>query len=235
MNPQPFFKFSKETCPNDYHPTKVHCFIRLLHEKGLLLRDYTQNIDTLEFVAGIPDEMVVTAHGSFRQAHCIECHKEHTYEYFKAAIDADRVPHCTDPACPGFVKPDIVFFGESLPELFFPRRAEDFPQCDLLIVLGTGLAVQPFASLVADVGEDVPRVLINREVVDARHYAPDASERLQYEYRRSSSFKFDHPENRRDVLLQGDCDTWVEKLCDKLGWREELETIYHSLDKPSKE
>ena len=52
-----------------------------------------------------------------------------------------------------------------LPERFFRLAAEDFPQCDLLIVTGTSLKVQPFASLVGRVGSDVPRLLVNRERV----------------------------------------------------------------------
>jgi Sir2 family len=49
--------------------------------------------------------------------------------------------------CGGLVKPDIVFFGEALPEAFFERVQQDMPACDLLIVLGTSLMVQPFAML----------------------------------------------------------------------------------------
>ena len=48
----------------------------------------------------------------------------------------------------GLVKPDIVFFGESLPERFFQYMNRDFSQADLLIVMGTSLTVQPFASLI---------------------------------------------------------------------------------------
>ena len=51
-------------------------------------------------------------------------------------------------AAEGLVKPDIVFFGESLPPRFFEKMKTDFPQADLLIVMGTSLTVQPFASLI---------------------------------------------------------------------------------------
>ena len=46
------------------------------------------------------------------------------------------------------MKPDIVFFGESLPARFFQYMATDFSKADLLIVMGTSLTVQPFASLI---------------------------------------------------------------------------------------
>jgi NAD-dependent SIR2 family protein deacetylase len=46
-------------------PTPAHYFMRLLHEKGLLLRVFTQNIDSLEKQAGLPAEAIVAAHGNF--------------------------------------------------------------------------------------------------------------------------------------------------------------------------
>ncbi len=62
-------------------------------------------------------------------------------------IFADVVPRCE--ACEKLIKPDIVFFGESLPQRFFQLVQQDFQQCDLLIIMGTSLTVQPFASLVS--------------------------------------------------------------------------------------
>lgn len=47
-NPKPFFTLAKELYPGKYKPNYIHYFVRLLHEKGLLLRCYTQNIDGLE-------------------------------------------------------------------------------------------------------------------------------------------------------------------------------------------
>ncbi len=47
-NPKPFFKLAKELYPGNYQPNIVHHFIKLLHDKGVLLRMYTQNIDALE-------------------------------------------------------------------------------------------------------------------------------------------------------------------------------------------
>ncbi|VDM73853.1 unnamed protein product [Strongylus vulgaris] len=72
-----------------------------------------------------------------------------------------KVPRCEN--CKGVVKPDIVFFGENLPQRFFQCAISDFPKCDLLLILGTSLVVQPFASMVNEVSDDVPRLLINME------------------------------------------------------------------------
>lgn len=51
---------------------------------------------------------------------------------------ADKVPHCR--VCTGVIKPDIVFFGEELPQRFF-LHVTDFPMADLLVVIGTSLEV----------------------------------------------------------------------------------------------
>lgn len=47
-NPNPFFALAKELYPGNYQPNVAHYFVRLLHQKGQLLRMYTQNIDGLE-------------------------------------------------------------------------------------------------------------------------------------------------------------------------------------------
>lgn len=75
------------------------------------------------------------------------------------------MPRCRSGGlCWGVVKPDIVFFGEDLPRRFY-YYLRDFPQCDLLIVMGTSLEVEPFASLTSSVRLNCPRALLNRELV----------------------------------------------------------------------
>jgi hypothetical protein len=55
----------QELFPGGYCPTPAHFFLKLLHDKGLLLSAFTQNIDGLEQLAGLPGDKVVPAHGSF--------------------------------------------------------------------------------------------------------------------------------------------------------------------------
>lgn len=227
-NPQPFYEVAKTLYPGQYRPTKAHYFVRLLHERGLLLRDYTQNIDTLEAVAGLPRDKVVYSHGSFATAHCVACGHEVAAEDVRAAVFADAVPRCE--RCGGFVKPDIVFFGEALPERFFTQGRADFPRCDLLIVVGTSLAVQPFASLIARVPPAVPRLLINLKPVAVKDAPPPptAPDAVRYRYRVSSSFAFRDPANRRDAFFQGTCDDGVQALADALGWSDQLKALLDS-------
>ena len=127
--------------PGKFCPTPTHNFMRLLAEKGKLLRVFTQNIDSLESIAGLDKSMVVAAHGNFDSAHCIETGKPVDVEEVKEAIlngeDGPRGWRALAARHGGLVKPDIVFFGESLPPRFFARAKADFPLCDLLIVMGT--------------------------------------------------------------------------------------------------
>lgn len=71
--PEPFYILAKEIMPSadTFRPTLSHYFIKLLANNKLLLRNYTQNIDTLERLAGLDEELLVEAHGSFHSARCI--------------------------------------------------------------------------------------------------------------------------------------------------------------------
>ncbi|XP_045502717.1 NAD-dependent protein deacetylase sirtuin-2-like isoform X1 [Colias croceus] len=219
QNPKPFFTLAKELFPGNFKPTVSHYFIRLLHEKGLLLRHYTQNIDTLERGAGIPDDKLVEAHGTFYTSHCLDCHKEYSLEFIKERIFADEIPICTE--CPGVVKPDIVFFGESLPDRFQNCLQEDFQKCDMLIIMGSSLEVQPFASLIDMVPEWCPRLLINREKAGAR------SPILRLWGLMHGGLQLDE-DSVRDVARLGDCDEGCQELADKLGWGDELRVLVAS-------
>ncbi|KAG0650203.1 Regulatory SIR2 [Hyphodiscus hymeniophilus] len=200
-NPNPFYVLAKELYPGQFQPTVAHAFIALLHKKGLLKMLFTQNIDCLERRAGVPGSQIVEAHGSFATQRCIDCKTEYPDDLMKKAVLEGEVPHCLVPQCNGLVKPDIVFFGEALPEAFFQNRHVP-AMADLVIVMGTSLSVQPFASLPLAVMEGVPRVLFNLETVG------DLGSRAD------------------DVIELGDCDSGVRKLADALGWREELEALW---------
>lgn len=207
-NPQPFYSLAKELYPGNFKPTPCHYFIKLLNEKGILQRLYTQNIDTLERIAGIDDEKMVEAHGSFYTNHCIDCRKEYDMKWVKQKIFEDVIPTCE---CNGIIKPDIVFFGENLPDKFYNCPNKDFNKCDLLIIMGTSLEVQPFASLIENVNDECVRLLINREIVGQQ-------KRSMRHMVFGEGLCFNSPDNFRDVAWTGDCDDGVFLIADKLGW-----------------
>jgi NAD-dependent histone deacetylase SIR2 len=166
------------------------------------LKLFTQNIDCLEHEAGVPADRIIEAHGSFAKQSCIDKEK-HAYpeDLMRKAIREKTIPTCLHMGCEALVKPDIVFFGESLPREFFVQQwlAEE---ADLCIVMGTSLSVAPFSSLPEKCRNGAPRLLINSERVGRLGERAD------------------------DVLLLEDCDTGVRRLAEACGWLEELESLW---------
>lgn len=111
------YTLARDMQPGKFRPTLGHSFVRLIHEKGLLHACFTQNIDTLERRAGIPETKLIEAHGSFASHHCIDCDAEYDNESMMDAVEQSKIPRCR--RCRGLVKPDIVFFGESVSMLCF--------------------------------------------------------------------------------------------------------------------
>ncbi|KAK9819677.1 hypothetical protein WJX72_000986 [[Myrmecia] bisecta] len=216
-NPRPFFLLAKELFPGNFQPTPTHYFLKLLHDKGLLLRCFSQNIDSLECQTGLPPEAVVAAHGNFDSARCIACRKEHPTQHVRdAVVRGDETCVCLD--CGGLVKPDIVFFGEGLPERFFKLAQADLPAADLLIVMGTSLVVRPFALLINQVSDTTPRLLINREKAGTSSSPQEAALGIGFNFDKGNG-------NYRDALFLGDCDAGVRRLCRLLGWEAELDAL----------
>lgn len=126
-----------------FDPTPTHYFCKMLHNKGLLHKYMTQNIDNLEERAGWEREDIVQAHGANFGAYCSKCRKPADQETLRKHIKEEKVLICDQKGCDFPVKPDITFFGEGLPEAFFSAIGI-VNQADLLIVIGTALAVSPF-------------------------------------------------------------------------------------------
>ena len=149
----------------------------------------------------------------------------------------------------GLVKPDIVFFGENLPERFF-ERLKDLQQADLLIILGTSLVVQPFASLIGGCSCLHPDCIPAQGPFAACLTALSMScaclvaDRISSQTPRllmnlevvgeadpllarlgmSQGLDFG-AKNYRDALALGRCDDSVRKLCKLLGWQGELDKL----------
>lgn len=111
-NNPPVYTLARELFPGKYRPTPTHSFVKVLHKRKLLKMCFTQNIDTLERLAGVPDELIVEAHGSFADQHCIECGSWYDGHKLKDEILNGKIAYCYE--CGGLVKPDIVFFGEAV-------------------------------------------------------------------------------------------------------------------------
>ena len=199
--PKAFYTLADELFPGKFAPSKFHYLIRLCQDKNLLKRCYSQNIDTLERIAGVEDDKIVEAHGSFASNHCIECNTEMSKEKLREFMNRGEIPSCLE--CQGYVKPDIVFFGEALPTKLWDLWEEDIDDMDIAIVAGTSLAVYPFANLPAEVTKKATRVLINRELCGDFELSP----------------------RKTDIVLLEDCDSIAETICERLNWSKELEQL----------
>lgn len=193
VNPEPFYLIANELlqvgADGTISPSKVHYFIKRLELDGKLLRHYTQNIDTLEMKVGL--ERVVYCHGSFATAHCLSCKCEYSMDQLtKLMTGSSIVPRCIQYLsatllCQGLIKPDVILFGEQLPSNFYTCLDEDCHEADLLIVIGTSMAVAPVSSIPDLLLSHVPQILINM---------------------------VEHLDHAYDMVLTGDCQEIVTQI-----------------------
>jgi NAD-dependent deacetylase sirtuin 2 len=137
-------------------PTAAHAFAQLLRDRGTLNRIYTQNIDGLYGV----NDWVVEFHGHLRSAHCAGCGEDYPIEVVQTAIRDDRVPECS--ICQGPIKPKIVLYGEPVDSAQFNQAQTDLAGADLVIIMGTSLAVAPFKLLTSSI--TCPVMMMNRDI-----------------------------------------------------------------------
>ncbi len=131
-------------------PNPAHGALAELESRGLLSAVITQNIDRLHHKAGA--DRVIEVHGSIETASCTTCGSSYRRESVDALFDEDGVATCG--CCMGKVKPDVVLFGEFLPEEPMSEAHDLCESCDLLICVGSSLEVYPVAGL--------PSVALNR-------------------------------------------------------------------------
>jgi len=99
----------------------------------------TQNVDGLHRMAG--NQHVLELHGNIQRVRCADCYTvTETWEE-----DIESVPRCKQ--CDGLLRPDVVWFGESLPRDQLEAAVEAARSCDVFFSIGTSGVVQPAASL----------------------------------------------------------------------------------------
>ncbi|WVQ98238.1 hypothetical protein IAU59_005361 [Kwoniella sp. CBS 9459] len=90
--PEVFYSFAKQIYPSNFVPSPCHRWIKMLEDKGVLLRNYTQNIDTLESLAGVTK--VLQCHGSFKTASCLRCKTRVPGQTIEPYIMSQQIPFC---------------------------------------------------------------------------------------------------------------------------------------------
>jgi NAD-dependent deacetylase len=124
-------------------PNPAHRALVELESRGLLEAVITQNIDRLHRKAG--SRRVVEVHGTIETSSCVRCAASYPLERVEALFDDEGVARCGD--CGGPVKPDVVLFGELLPERALEEAFELAERAELLLCVGSSPEVYPVASL----------------------------------------------------------------------------------------
>jgi NAD-dependent deacetylase len=153
-NPVTFHRYFREhLVDRDARPNAAHKALSLLEYRGTLAAVVTQNIDGLHQQAG--SRTVLELHGSVWRHYCVDCNARYTLDWTMNPVNC-RAPERVVPTCPavigttvcgGWVRPDVVLYGEPLPSTIVAAAAEAIRTADVMIVGGTSLVVQPAAGL----------------------------------------------------------------------------------------
>ena len=104
----------------------------------------TQNVDGLHQKAGVPEEKVIELHGTLKYVKCLSCGKRYPIdEIAKRLAEGLEEPVCDD--CGGMLKAATISFGEPMPVRETAEAERHSRECDLMLVLGSSLAVYPAA------------------------------------------------------------------------------------------
>jgi NAD-dependent deacetylase len=146
-DPERFWHFygNRFTALRDKRPNGAHAALAELERRGALEAVVTQNIDGLHRAAGTQD--LIEVHGTIGTSSCLACGERVELEEVRArlAAAADGVPRCA--ACGAPLKPDVVLFGELLPEAALARASVLAADADVLLCVGSSLEVFPIAQM----------------------------------------------------------------------------------------
>jgi NAD-dependent deacetylase len=163
---QDFFLVLRAALPNAAHDAIV-----ALEKHEKLRAVVTQNVDRLHQRAGLPEGRVIEIHGNEHTVSCLQCGRTYDREeIYRWILNGTTVPYCS--SCQGILKPDSVAFGQPMIEEESARSLEAVRECDLLIVAGTSLEVQPVASLpLVALRAGQPLIVVNLQATDYDPFA----------------------------------------------------------------
>ncbi len=125
-------------------PNPAHLALAKLQKAGRIHSIVTQNIDSLHQKAGA--ENILEIHGTLATLSCTQCYaRTASGEFLAAFIENGNLPHC--PQCGALLKPDVILFGEQLPQAVWRQAQQEARLCDLVLVAGSSLEVLPIAGL----------------------------------------------------------------------------------------
>ncbi len=148
-------------------PNSGHVMLANMEKRQMVDMIVTQNVDAFHQRAG--SENVLELHGSLRTVSCLKCHKVYDSKQLipqsadweeQTSVDYKHGKECFCQACGGYLRPDVVLFGESLPVSNWQKAVAAARQADLIVVLGSSLLVGPANQLPNYVLEAGGKVII---------------------------------------------------------------------------
>ena len=162
-NTEEFYRFYRDKMiVKGVEPNVTHLALKKLEDMGKLSAVVTQNIDGLHEAAG--SKKIFNLHGTIAKNHCERCNK---FYDLSAIENSEGVPKCS---CGGVIKPDVVLYGELLPDDAVEGAVEAIKSADMLIIGGTSLTVYPAAGFVNYYKGD-RLVLINKQATSFDSFA----------------------------------------------------------------
>lgn len=147
-----------------FKPHVGHFILAQWQKRGLVKEILTQNVDGFHHQAG--SQLVIELHGSFRELYCLDCGAR--TESKRYLTEGGEV--C--PRCGGFLRPDIVLFGENLDPQAIDHAFQAANRSDLFLVLGSSLQVSPANMLPMEAKQSGARlVIVNLHETDFDDYA----------------------------------------------------------------
>ncbi len=140
-------------------PNPAHYALAELEARGYLMSVITQNVDNLHQAAG--SQNVIEYHGNAHRFVCLACRGHWPRE----ALDFAQTPlYCY---CGGLIKPDVVFFGEAIPEAALYKANSLAINCDLMLIIGTSVEVAP-ANILPEVAKNNGAVIVENNLEHTR-------------------------------------------------------------------
>jgi NAD-dependent deacetylase len=150
-------------------PNQAHMALASLESSGKINCVITQNIDGLHQAAG--SQNVIELHGTNMTASCLSCSLQWSIDAIQKRLEGEVFDlHCH--ACNGLIKPDTVSFGQTMPEEAMAKAFHEAAQCDLFLMIGSSLEVQPANQIPLTAFQAGAKLIfINRDATPFDHLA----------------------------------------------------------------
>jgi len=156
---------------DEANPNAAHLALVELEKMGKLVSLVTQNVDNLHQKAGNNPALIRELHGNMQMLICLHCKRRYPVNIIRDKFaDSENVPACE--SCMGILKPDVVFFGEALPQDILSQAMMEANQCEVMLVIGSSLVVYPAAYVPVQAKQAGAKlIIVNKGPTEQDHLA----------------------------------------------------------------